>query len=275
MHPSKPNIVILSHTEIGDCINHTPIIRYLSKYYEKVIMVLKNAESIRKNIPLFLEDCSNVQFDYVTLTQPNHYLNLVDFAAHMQKYDEATHELRYAGHFKKLVGGQLIIDTIPFMFYYDLRISPAVFWQHMHIPRLLSSRQLYALVQYIPYIFISPNSSEGAAFSVEQAEVTLGVTRNDRLFINSDYNCYEKGHVFYDIANLFVMQRVIDYVDVLENAEGVMVSDSCIYCLALHLNLRSPKCYFTTRYFDYSAYIYNEEYGYDKPAAHKFQCVRL
>jgi hypothetical protein len=275
MRPIKPNIVILSHTEIGDCINHTPIIRYLSKYYRTVIMVLKNAESIRKNIPLFLEDCSNVQFDYVTLTQPNHYFNLGDFAAHMQKYDEATHEIRYAGHFKKLVGGRLIIDTIPFMFYYDLRISPAVFWQYMHIPRLSESRQLYTLVGNIPYYFISPNSSQGAAFSVEQAERQLGINKDVTLLINSDYNCYEKGHKFYDIAQLFVMQRVVDYVDVLENAEGILVSDSCIYCLALHLNLRSPKCYFTTRYFNYSAYIYNEEYGYDKPDAHKFQCVRL
>ncbi len=268
------SIVILSHTEIGDCINHTPIIRYLSTQYKQVIFVLKDAPSIRKNVPLMLEDCSNVVFDYVAVTQPNHYYNYVDFAAHMQKYiADPTYEVRYGGHFKKLAGGAMILDTIPFMFYYDLRVPPAVFWRYMKIPHTLPSAQLYELARpHQPYYFISPNSSEGPAFTIAQAAALFKIDTDETLVINSDYNIYAEGHKFYQVAQQFVMQRVVDYVDTLAHAAGIFLSDSCIYCLALHVEIPAAvPCYFTTRYFDYTSYIYEPEFGYvDSPLRAKF-----
>lgn len=266
-------LVILSHTEIGDCINHTPIIRYLSKKYEHVIFVLKDAPSIRKNVPLLLEDCPNVTFDYVTVTQPHHYFNIVDFAAHMQKYSaDSSCKVRYGGHFKKLAGGSMILDTIPYMFYYDLRVPPAVFWRYMKIPRTLESAQLYETVRNQPYYFISPNSSTGSAFSVAQATALFKIDANETLIINSDYNIYSAGHKFYEVAQRFVMQRVIDYVDTLAHAAGILLSDSCMFCLALHVEIPAGvPCYFTTRYFNYADYIYAPEYGYvDSPLRAKF-----
>jgi hypothetical protein len=211
-----------------------------------------------------LEDCSNVVFDYVAVTQLNHYFNYVDFVAHMQKYiANPAYEVRYGGHFKKLAGGSMILDTIPYMFYYDLRVPPAVFWQHMKIPRTLESAQLYETVRQQPYYFISPNSSEGAAFSVARAAELFKIDTEETLVINSDYNIYPEGHKFYQVAQQFIMKRVVDYVDTLAHAAGIFLSDSCIFCLALHVEIPAGvPCYFTTRYFDYASYIYEPEFGY-------------
>lgn len=93
-----------------------------------------------------------------------------------------------------------------------------------------------------------------------------------------DTNVYDKDHPDYVLAQSFVFKPIVYYKETLINAEAVYVSDSCIFCMAVNLELKSDKCYYVTRKNnprDYS-YLYGDKYApHPKLNRHVFKSLEL
>jgi hypothetical protein len=69
--------------------------------------------------------------------------------------------------------------------------------------------------------------------------------KDNILTIDPNQNMYAVGHIWYDLAETFVNQPFIDYVEVMKNATEIHTVDSSFYCLACYLPLKADirQCY--------------------------------
>ena len=142
----------------------------------------------------------------------------------------------------------------------------------MHIIDTQEGNDLYDLLiknNISNYIFIHNESSRGIAFSIEEIENKTKLHRNQILFINTEKNVYLPGHPFYDLASKFIMKPLVFYKNVIINASQIFVSDSCIFCLCLILNIKTDKCYIINKGWKYE-YIFTEQYKFNSQRTRKF-----
>jgi hypothetical protein len=247
----------LGHLGLGDMLTQQPIVRYLSSIYDRVVVVclekyLKNCRLFYQDDPTIgfyvVKDISNISINY-GCEQEIFYKAIEGYDVYMTGYNVMEEEKR-------------IIKDIPFSFYDDCKIDYSIFWNYFHIPRYFESKELYELVQDIPYCIIHNTSSQGKVFPVEYVEKNLEINRDEVLIINISENNYPEDHKWHIIAEQFVNKEIPFYKDTIENADYIFVSDSCLFCYALHLELKTDKAYVITANMDYD-YIYSEKYSKD------------
>ena len=54
---------------------------------------------------------------------------------------------------------------------------------------------------------------------------------------------YQPDHPFYQTAEEFRDHLLLDYVDIIQNAETIILTDSSVFCLAIHLHIKSDDCF--------------------------------
>jgi hypothetical protein len=108
------------------------------------------------------------------------------------------------------------------------------------------------------YVVIHKNCSLGIMFELD--EIVKNIDINQTLVINIDKNIYEKGHKYYEISEKCVLRPILYYVDLIENSCMNILSDSCLFCLALQLNIKTKNNYYIGRgKYDY---LFEEKYGF-------------
>ncbi len=59
--------------------------------------------------------------------------------------------------------------------------------------------------------------------------------------INPNQNHYPVGHPYYSLCESLLNLPIMDYIDIIRNAEEVYVVDSAFFCLAMYLDLSKVK----------------------------------
>lgn len=259
----------LGHLGLGDHLTQLPIIRYLSTIYDKVIVACleKNIE----NCKLFYMDDPTIQFYVVKSMEnicPYNKFPFEDFQKITNGYDVY---LTGQHQFDKEIN-DIIIKDIPFSFFDDCNIEYSVFGITF-ISSYIDSKNLYECVKGVSYCFLHNTSSIGNVFPVEFAEKQFGISRETTLILNTNENIYPPDHKWYELAQKFIGVRIPFYKDTIENADYILLSDSSIYCLSLHLNLKTENAFVLTQKDDYS-YFYNEKYCKNsKVNISKIKCI--
>jgi hypothetical protein len=256
-------VIISTHTGLGDIINHIGALSYLSSIYDEVVLCLTTNQT--KKVSDFFSHLPNVKFHEYSFDSTTHNIYyLVEKVGEELKQFESTHDIRTAGYFNAIQSKPASeTDLVPFNFYDDLDIDPTYFYKYAHINKVPGSETLYSIVAHIPYILISPDTFSGETFSVEFVEKHFNISRDTILILCTNKNIYPEGHKYYLYANNFVMKPFLDYVDTIIHASKVIVSDSSMLCLSIHIPIITNECYYVARNNKDTSYIWNPKYGYD------------
>ncbi len=258
--PSK--LLLITHNELGDIINHCGMIRYYSTIYDEVKVVCRN--DYQKQLEYMFEDDKSIVF----YPKPKYLYNNTSI---LSKDEILILEKEYT--IKKL--GAHLLDPkqhyyhiLPYNFYKNANIDYRIFWDYYYFRETDESIRFYTLLKennIMEYVFIHTSTSNGNTFDYNYIKNKLNINKDNTLIINSEYNIYDNNHKFYNIANVFVMKKILDYYTTIQNASYVILTDSCIFCLSLHIPIKTSHCYFVNgRYGNYSTYIYNNEYGFNE-----------
>lgn len=262
---AKTKAFLLTHLGLGDIINCIGMIRYLSTNYDKVVVVCKNA--YYKNVKMLFENDNTIQFYLCNDDKdisPSKGFNLNKFQDIVKGHDVflcGVHQIT----------DKVEISMLPFTFYENIGLNPLIYREYSYIPRIIESKQLYNSVININtnYIIVHQSSSLGNLFQLEQFIGSIDI--NNILVINVDKNIYTKEHKFYNIAEKCVMKPLLYYVDLIENSIMNLLSDSCLFCLALQLNIKTKNNLFVGR--STYEYLFDPKYGFDPKKHPKFNIV--
>jgi GNAT superfamily N-acetyltransferase len=261
----KKKAFILIHLGLGDMVNCIGLVRYLSTVYDELLVVCRKV--YYENIKMLYENDKTIKFylcdDFQDIS-PKIERNIEKFNKVADGYDLylcGMHKL-YDIVSKSCEKLSEIFNIIPFCFYEDCGLSPTIYREYSFIPRIYESIKLYNEVKNIceKYVVIHKNCSLGIMFELD--EIVKNIDINQTLVINIDKNIYEKGHKYYEISEKCVLRPILYYVDLIENSCMNILSDSCMFCLALQLNIKNNYNYYVGRHI-YDHFFY-EKYGYDR-----------
>lgn len=261
---------VLTHLGLGDLICANGMVRYLATTNDLVMVVVK--DKYLKEAELIYSDDKTIKFypvkDDINIS-PRCGFGIDKFNQITQGYD-----VYMTGVHKGSAPTE-----IPFSFYTDAKMKTEYFWDFFHIPSTLQSMELYNLVKGREYVVIHNVNSRGNVFTVDSVEKHIadatGKTRDQVLIIDLNGNVYDKEHPSYELAQKFVFRSIVSYKDILIHASRLYLSDSCIFCMAINLELECNKCYYITRKNNPRNYSYFYEKYRPDPRLHRRTFERL
>lgn len=238
--PSKA--FVLTHLGLGDNITAVGLVRYLSTFYDEILVVCKQHN--KNNCELFYQDDDSIKIYAI----PNDEFISPKHGFDINKFNEITNDYEvYMIGCHNLQNKKCNYNNLPFCFYEQINLDPQIFWDYFYIPIPEQSYLLYEKIKDFKYAFIHNTSSTGLVFSIETVEKNLNIDRNNVLFINPNINCYQSDHKFYDIANYFIGHKLSMYIETIKNANYNVLSDSSFFCIAINLDLKNDCNYFKSR----------------------------
>lgn len=276
---NRKKAFILTHLGLGDHITSMGIVRYYSTIYDEiyVVCIKKYEQNVRlmykdditiKIFPINTTNYSDVNSDFGFSKIPGS-----TFTYNNEKYDLITVGMYGSVNTKSY--------TIPFCFYKDINLDYSIFWDYSHIVDTYESKELYNKIienhDIKNYVVIHYGSRTSMGNSFREIEKYFKINRNDTLLINIEKNMYEREHPYYELANIFVMKPVIFYKDILINASKIFVSDSCLFCLAMMLDIKTEECYILNNSVsgDYYQYIFTDQYKFNDIKTRRFKKLQV
>lgn len=211
--------LFLTHLGLGDLINMNGAIRYLTQDVDTMYVVCKTRNS--KNVSQMFEDDPKIKI-LDTETDPTDYEKLMDKVEHYKGVDTIIQ------YFSGCWVNRTDFDDIPNVFYDDLKLDRSI--RHSYFKLNIKMK---LPVPEIPYIFVHSTSSSG------QVNLDGKFNRYTTLVIDPNINHYTERHKWYSIAEQYLNKPLFEYVDVIENATEIHVTDSSFYCLACYLNTKA------------------------------------
>jgi hypothetical protein len=250
------NAFVLTHIGLSDNITTIPFIRYLRTIYDKVYTTCK--KSNLKNVKSFYSDDNNIILIENKPDEEISPLNNIDIFNNYSYLKDI-----YLMGYHNLNNNKF--NYIPFNFY-DVVLCPyRIFWNYFKIDLPKYSKLLFNYLKSKydgSYIFIHNTSSTGQVFDYNFIKRKLNLSKNNILFINPCINMYDKYDYYYEIADQFINYQLADYVDIIINANYIILGDSSFYCLAMQLPIKTNNCFVISRGYSYE-YVYTEEFGYN------------
>ena len=271
----KKKAFLLTHLGLGDMVNCIGLIRYLSTLYDELLVVCKKVYF--ENIKMLFENDKTIKFylcnDFQEISPRYNMKNFKNTVDGYDVYLSGPMNKSYDVVSKNI--GSINIksnNNLPFCFYEDCGLGPEIYREYSFIPRIYESIKLYNEVKNIckEYIVIHKNCSLGNMFELD--EIIKKIDINETLVINIDKNIYEKGHKYYEIAEKFVLKPILNYVDLIENSLMNLLSDSCMFCLALQLNIKTSHNYYVGR--NRYDQIFDKQFGFDSKKHPLFYVVK-
>lgn len=234
---------ILTHLGLGDNITSIGAVRYLATCYDKVFVVCK--ERNKKNLEFFYDD--DLTIELYPVENDNNISPRFGFNYNEFKKITNGMDLYIAG-MHCLTRQHNPFTDLPFNFYRDMGINEKYFKEYFHINTPTDSMTLYNKLKAInQYIFIHNSASNGAAFTIEYIENKFNIDRHKMLIINPNYNIYNNNDEYFNTANEFLNKPLAFYIDTINNANKVVMTDSSFFCLAAILPIKTSECYLISR----------------------------
>jgi len=244
---AKRKAFILGHLGMGDQISCSPIVRYLSCFYDEVKVVVKavNYEAIK----LFYRDDPTITFECVNTDQDISPA----FGCSSEKFDKQTYGYSIFRLGLHSIDKEIKIENIPFNFYNELNIDCSKLFDFFYCEPSVDILQKMELLKDREYVLMHSKFSGGTLFTPKDLFENFKIDLDKTLVIDINENYYPSHHPFRELAEKFINLPISDYVILLKNASNIFLSDSALFCLALPIRLQSPTVYYRSRMkFDYS-----------------------
>tara|TARA_Y100000389_G_scaffold196310_1_gene229042 strand:- start:13 stop:897 length:885 start_codon:yes stop_codon:yes gene_type:complete len=255
--------MVLGHLGMGDQFYINGMVRYLSTIYDEVLVICKS--NTENNVKQIYSDDQSIKF----LSVPSDRVISPAYGASISMFNKL-----FANYKKYLLGfhkhgipnkpcygkGEIIYD-LPFSFYDDAQIDCQVFWDYFHVNKPDNSIILYNSIKQKnnvnKYIFIHNTSSIGEVFTLDYIIDKFTIDKQETLIVNPCKCMYDPKDDYYEMATKFLDLPLLDYIDLIENAEMIIMSDSSFLCLAQHLEIKTDNCYIFCREEESYNYTYN------------------
>lgn len=258
--------VVLGHLGMGDQFYIVGIVRYLSTIYDEVTVVCK--DNTKNNIKQMYSDDKSIRIYSVANDKdisPAYGFNISDFNKIFNNHTKYLLGFHQHGIHTDCYGQGKIIYDLPFSFYDDVRINHQVFWDYFHVNKPDNSIIMYNSIKNINYIFMHNTSSIGEVFSLDFIVDKFNINKDKTLIINPCICLYQPGDNYYELAKTFIKLPILDYIDTIENANTIVMTDSSFLCLAQHLEIKTEQCYIYCREGN------NYKYTYDHIWSNKYK----
>ena len=260
---------VLTHLGLGDNITAIGAVRYLSTCYDKVIVVCK--EKNKRNMELFYGDDESIEL--YPVVNDNYISPRCGFPYEKFKQITKNMDLYLAGAHCLTKQPEPYTD-LPFNFYRDMGVNEKYFWNYFHIHRPPQSQALFKKLGSInKYIFVHNSSSMGVAFGITEIEKKCTFDKNKIFVINPCINNYKKDDPFFELAEGFLNQPLAFYIDLIINANKVIMTDSSFFCLVMNLPLVTDEFYLKSRDSRDYSYFYNKKYYESSLKKYKFKII--
>ncbi len=219
----KNSICFYGPLELGNMILLNGCVRYLSTIYDCVYVITNKINE--ENVKIMYRDDIDINIVVLNDIELNS-INLYDYLKEKCNCDV------------------IMVDNINGL--YDnktsLKLPKNCRENYFYIQETFSSKLLYNELKKIniPYIVIHEKSNTNLY------DISSKYINSNYLVININYNIYNKGHKYYEYADLFHSKPLFDYYEIIENARELHLIESSAYALALHLNIEKVKnkiCY--------------------------------
>ena len=255
------NAIVVSHNGMGDNFHMIGALNYLSTFYKKVYLLCK--DKYYKNVSLFFDENSNISC--IPFDSKNEIISIMNIINN--KFTDKKNDIfvcgghkRYLNKFKRVKNNLLINDielhknekilynincsqinnnNYKFIidFYYDMNLNLNHYFKYYKIPSVNEAHILYEQIKQFNIVFIQLKSSCGKSLNIENLK-TRCLNDDNTIIICNDINVYpndEKYKIKKQLAEKFVYNKIINYVEIIKNAKEIYLVDSCFIGLVLPL----------------------------------------
>jgi hypothetical protein len=232
INTQKPSLLFYIHLGFGDLLNMSGAIRFLSKTFKMTVTI---SPIHINNAKILFNDIEDISF---LLT--NHYYNDAEreYDILNSYYDKV---LKTGFHNKDFI----CLDNKPHIKFYEIIGLNMDIYRDFFVKKNIYNPN-FELIKNTKYFFCHTQAS--------QYEYHIELNTDD-IIICPNKNYYNKDHIFYKTAELFVGLSFFEYTDIIENAEEIHVVDSSFACYAILLRqyLKASKkyCYCRGPHYQY------------------------
>jgi hypothetical protein len=226
----KSNALVIGPCGLGDQIWMSGAVRYIAKYYKETHLFCVSTSLA--TLQTLYKDTPSIKFIVIVRVDDELRIKLASL------YSKSN---TYTCVFTKDLRGKYIFDMndLPGVFYDQLGIPRSIRHSHFSLPRLSESIELFKMIESQPYIFVHTTSSETVT-----PIISWDISK--MLTIDPNVNQYSSDHEWYGIAEKFVNQPFLFYVDVIKHATELHLVNSSFYTLASQiapLDAKVKLCY--------------------------------
>jgi hypothetical protein len=236
----KKNAYFVSHMGLGDNITNISAVLYLLKYYNTIYFLCKdhnkeNAKSFFANknvviVPFNSKDeyseCKNI-ISNLNKDEYDWFVSGYCHTKYLQSHITHPELINYVKKNNITVEFDHIYD-----FYNDIGLDLSIYIDYFEIDSTETSLQYYHDIQNYNIIFLHTKGSNRYVDLRDKIDM-----REEYMIICANENMYEKDHVNYTIANNYINLKIVDYIDIIKNANMIHVIDSCFSCIVYPLEV--------------------------------------
>jgi len=248
------NVYLVSHNGMGDNLYMIGALNFIKQFYENVYFLCKN--QYYENIKLLFDKSSNIIC--VPFNEANEYNEIQNILSY-DKYINNNIDIIICGechksYLKSKITNERLLnykiinknytidhDTInsynySFIenFYKDINLNLTYFYEYFDILSNDESNKLYNAVSNYYLVFIQYKSSDGKCLDISNL-TNKYINDNNVLLICNDVNLYNKDNEKYALAQKFVFNKLVNYIDVIKNSDEIYIIDSCFIGIVLPL----------------------------------------
>jgi len=249
---STQTAILVSNNGLGDNLFCASAVRFLLNYYNQVRFLCKDI--YLDNVQLFFHKDENVvcvPFPHKNEAKMVNQIIIDSYAqcdvyvcgAHMRYLvSDIKHPkvLEYQNNSRNDKNYDVIYDTINYRFlqafYDDIKLDLSVYYENFRIDSTEESLRLHQLVNPYRIIFTQIVCSHGQKLNIEALKQKY-LNDDFAIIITTSENLYDKETQpeKHAICENFVFNKLVNYIDVILNADEIYLLESCFTAMVLPL----------------------------------------
>jgi len=244
---------LVSHNGMGDNLYMIGALNYIKLFYKNVYFLCKS--KYYKNVKLFFDPSTNIiclPFD------EKNEMNEIKKIITSDKYVNDNIDIFVSGNHKgylknkitnkdflncKIIDKKYTIDwdtinsnNYSFIegLYKDINLNLTYYYEYFYLPSTDESKKLYESVNKYYLIFIQYKSSTGETLNISNL-IKKYINDDNSILLCNDMNLYPETHKKHPLAQHFVYNKIINYLDTIKNCDEIYLIDSCFIGIVLPL----------------------------------------
>jgi hypothetical protein len=245
---------LVSHNGLGDNLFMVGAVNFIKQFYKNVYFLCKH--KYYENVRLFFDDKSNIICVPLGVNENDEIANIKEILDY-DKYMNKNIDILVCGAHKSYLNSKITnidflnypkinknytIDYYPITgnglfsfvenFYKDINLNLTHCYEYFYLAENDISKQLFNSVSHYYLVFIQSMCSNGTSLNI--SNLTKKYINDDKvLLVCSDTNLYNKDNEKHDIAQKFVFNNLVNYVDIIKNSDEIYLIDSCFLSIVL------------------------------------------
>lgn len=245
------NVYLVSNNGLGDNLYMVGALNFIKQFYKNVYFLCKDI--YYENVKLFFDDKSNIicvpfnganEFASIkAILNSDKYMDtntdILVCCTHKDYLSSKITNVDFLNHTK--IDKNYTIDYYPITsenysfvegFYKDINLNLTYFYEYFYLPSTDISKQLFNSVSKYYLVFIQYKCSNGKHLNISNL-INKYINDDKVLLICTDTNLYNTNNEKHYIAQKFIFNNLVNYVDTIKNSDEIYLIDSCFLGIVL------------------------------------------